>query len=141
VGVLRSGNAPPDLAPPPSLDQLDRMVDNFRRAGLLVDVEVTGAPLPLPPGLDLTAFRLVQEALTNTLKHAQAERAVVHIGYKDDELLISVRDDGRGPDGTDPGTGLLGMQERVAVYGGTLATGAAEGGGFELRARLPLEVP
>lgn len=140
VGVLRSGDAPPDLAPPPSLDQLDRMVDNFRRAGLLVDVEVTGAPVPLPPGLDLTAFRLVQEALTNTLKHAQAERAVVHVGYRDDELLISVRDDGRGPDGTDPGTGLLGMQERVAVYGGTLATGAAEGGGFELRARLPLEV-
>jgi signal transduction histidine kinase len=139
VGVLRAGDAPPDLAPPPSLDQLDRLVDNFRRAGLGVEVQVTGLPVPVPPGLDLTAFRLVQEALTNTLKHGQADRAVVHIGYRDDELLISVRDDGRGPDGTPPGTGLLGMQERVAVYGGRLTTGAADGGGFELQARLPLE--
>jgi signal transduction histidine kinase len=138
VGVLRSGDAPPDLAPPPTLDQLDRLVDNFRRAGLEVSAATTGEVAALPPGLDLTAYRLVQEALTNTLKHARASRAVVQIGYGEDCLLISVRDDGDGPDGSPPGTGLLGMRERVAVYGGTLTTGAADGGGFELRAELPL---
>jgi signal transduction histidine kinase len=138
VGVLRSGDVSPDLAPPPTLGQLDRLVDNFRRAGLDVSFETTGASAPLPPGLDLTAYRLVQEALTNTLKHAGASRATVHIGYGEHCLLISVRDDGDGPDGTPPGTGLLGMQERVAVYGGTLSAGAAPDGGFELRAELPL---
>jgi signal transduction histidine kinase len=141
VGVLRSGDAAPDLAPPPTLEQLDRLVEHFRRAGLVVDLESEGAVTPLPPGLDLTAYRLVQEALTNTLKHARATRAVVHVGYHDASLLISVRDDGRGPNGSSPGTGLLGMRERVAVYGGTLAAGAAEGGGFELRAELPLAAP
>jgi signal transduction histidine kinase len=141
VGVLRSGDAPADLAPPPTLDQLDRLVDNFRRAGLDVSSETTGTPTPLPPGLDLTAYRLVQEALTNTLRHAHATRAEVRVGYGDDCLVISVRDDGEGPNGSPPGTGLLGMRERVAVYGGTLATGAAEGGGFELRADLPLVAP
>ena len=141
VGVLRSADAPPDLAPPPTLDQLDRLVDNFRRAGLEVSLETRGESAPLPPGLDLTAYRLVQEALTNTLRHAHATRAVVRIGYGGDCLVISVRDDGEGPNGSPPGTGLLGMRERVAVYGGTLATGAAEGGGFELRAELPLAAP
>jgi len=139
VGVLRSGDSPPDLTPPPTLDQLDRLIDKFRRAGLEVSVETTGEMAPLPPGLDLTAYRLVQEALTNTLRHAHATRAVVHIGYGGDALVISVCDDGAGPDGSAPGTGLLGMRERVAVYGGTLATGAAAGGGFELRAELPLQ--
>jgi|1186.fasta_scaffold26679_2 signal transduction histidine kinase len=138
VGVLRSGDVSPDLAPPPTLDQLDRLVDNFRRAGLDVTAETAGDVAPLPPGLDLTAYRLVQEALTNTLRHARATRAVVHIGYGEHRLLISVRDNGEGPDGSPPGTGLLGMRERVAVYGGSLATGAGEGGGFELRAELPL---
>ena len=138
VGVLRSGDSPPDLAPPPTLDQLDRLVDNFRRAGLDVALETDGPPVPLPPGLDLTAYRLVQEALTNTLRHAGARRALVHVGYADERLVICVRDDGAGPNGSPPGTGLLGMRERVAVYGGTLTTGGAEGGGFELRAELPV---
>jgi signal transduction histidine kinase len=138
VGVLRAGDSPPDLTPPPTLDQLDRLVDNFRQAGLDVSFRTTGEEAPLPPGLDLTAYRLVQEALTNTLRHAHARKAVVHIGYGDDCLVISVRDDGVGSDGSPPGTGLLGMRERVAVYGGTLTTGAAQGGGFELRAELPV---
>ncbi|HEV7189496.1 MAG TPA: sensor histidine kinase [Blastococcus sp.] len=138
VGVLRSGDVAPNLAPPPTLDQVDRLVDTFRRSGLEVSVETTGEPAPLPPGLDLTAYRLVQEALTNTLRHARATRAAVHIGYGDDCLVISVRDDGAGPNGSPPGTGLLGMRERVGVYGGTLTTGPAEGGGFELRAELPM---
>jgi signal transduction histidine kinase len=141
VGVLRSGDAPPDLAPPPTLDQLDRLVDNFRRAGLDVVLETEGERANVPPGLDLTAYRLVQEALTNTLRHAHATRAVVQLGYGDDALLISVRDNGDGPNGSPAGTGLLGMRERVAVYGGTLSTGAAAGGGFELRADLPLAAP
>jgi signal transduction histidine kinase len=141
VGVLRSGDAPPDLAPPPTLDQLDRLVDNFRRAGLDVVLETEGERANVPPGLDLTAYRLVQEALTNTLRHARATRAVVRVGVCGDALVISVRDDGEGPNGTPPGTGLLGMRERVAVYGGTLSTGAAQGGGFELRAELPLAAP
>jgi len=139
VGVLRSGDAAPNLAPPPTLDQLDRLIDNFRQAGLDVVLETDGERAAVPPGLDLTAYRLVQEALTNTLRHAGATRAVVRLRYCDKALRISVRDDGRGPNGTPPGTGLLGMKERVGVYGGTLVSGAAEGGGFELRAELPLE--
>jgi signal transduction histidine kinase len=138
VGVLRSGDAAPNLAPPPTLDQLETLADNFRRAGLDVVLESAGEPVPLPAGLDLTAYRLVQEALTNTLRHAGATRVGVCVRYADDALLLTVRDDGQGPDGSPPGTGLLGMRERVAVYGGALWTGAAEGGGFELRAELPL---
>jgi signal transduction histidine kinase len=141
VGVLRSGDAAPNLAPPPTLDQLAGLADNFRRAGLDVVLEYDGKPMPLPPGLDLTAYRLVQEALTNTLKHAEATRVAVCVRYADDALTIAVRDDGHGPNGSPAGTGLLGMRERVAVYGGTLRAGAAEGGGFELRAVLPLEAP
>jgi signal transduction histidine kinase len=138
VGVLRSGDVAPNLAPPPTLDQLGILADNFRRAGLDVVLQTDGTPVPLPPGLDLTAYRLVQEALTNTLRHAHATRAVVHVGYCGEVLRISVRDDGEGPNGSPPGTGLLGMRERVGVYGGTLTTGPAEGAGFELRAELPL---
>jgi signal transduction histidine kinase len=139
VGVLRSGNAAPNLAPPPTLDQLGILAETFRHAGLDVVLESDGEPVPLPPGLDLTAYRLVQEALTNTLRHAGATRVAVCVRYGADALLLTVRDDGHGPNGSPPGTGLLGMRERVAVYGGTLTAGAADGGGFELRAELPLE--
>jgi signal transduction histidine kinase len=139
VGVLRSAGDAPDLAPPPSLDQLDAMVENFRRAGLDVATESEGEAVPLPPGLELTAYRLVQEALTNTLNHAQATRAVVRVSFREDSLLLCVRDNGHGPSGAAaPGHGLLGMRERVEVYGGELTAGAAEGGGYELRAELPL---
>jgi len=139
VGVLRSGDDAPNLAPPPSLDQLDAMVENFRRAGLEVATESEGQAVPLSPGLDLTAYRLVQEALTNTLKHAQATSAVVRVIYRRDWLLLSVCDNGRGPsEAAVPGNGLLGMRERVQVYGGALTAGAAEGGGYELHAELPL---
>jgi signal transduction histidine kinase len=142
VGVLRSGSEAPDLAPPATLEQLDRLVENFRRAGLDVVLEHEGRSVPLPPGLDLTAYRLVQEALTNTLKHARATRAVIRVRYGGDRLQVSVRDDGRGPVGAaEPGTGLLGMRERVAVYGGTLSAQGVDGGGFELRAELPLAAP
>jgi signal transduction histidine kinase len=142
VGVLRSPNGAPDLTPPPTLEQLDRLVGKFREAGLAVEVRTEGEPVPLPPGLDLTAYRLVQEGLTNTLKHASAGRAVIRLTYRPDCLALSVRDDGRGPDpAATPGNGLLGMRERVSVYGGRLSAGAADGGGFELSAELPVEAP
>jgi signal transduction histidine kinase len=142
VGVLRSPNGAPDRTPPPTLEQLDRLVAKFRDAGLEVEVQTQGEPVPLPPGLDLTAYRLVQEGLTNSLKHAHAQHVVVRLCYRPDCLALSVRDDGRGPDpGVVPGNGLLGMRERVSVYGGTLSAGAAEGGGFELSAELTVEAP
>jgi signal transduction histidine kinase len=142
VGVLRSSNGAPDLTPPPTLEQLDRLVDRFRDAGLAVEVQRQGEAVPLPPGLDLTAYRLVQEGLTNALKHAHAEHVVVRLCYRPDCLALAVRDDGRGPTpAATPGNGLLGMRERVSVYGGSLSAGAADGGGFELSAELPVEVP
>ena len=142
VGVLRSGDNDPNLAPPPRLDQLNQMIEKFRRAGLDVTCEYDGEVVPLAPGLDLTAYRLVQEGLTNTLKHAFATCVVVRVSYRDDSLLLSVRDNGRGPDGAPvSGTGLLGMRERVDVFGGELVAGAAEGGGYELRAELPIAAP
>jgi signal transduction histidine kinase len=142
IGVLRGADGAPDLTPPPTLAQLDRLVETVRAAGLDVVVETVGKPVPLPPGLDLTAYRLVQEALTNTLKHASATRAEICLRYGDATLSVSVRDDGRGPEPEAvPGTGLMGMRERVAVYGGHLFVGPGPGGGYELRAELPLEVP
>ena len=141
VGVLRSADVAADLAPPPTLGQLGALVEHYRRTGLAVTVEVLGEPEPLPPGLDLTAYRLVQEALTNTLRHSGATCARVVVRHSPDSLDLTVCDNGRGPAATEqPGTGLLGMRERVAVYGGTLDTRTAEGGGFELIARLPLEL-
>jgi signal transduction histidine kinase len=142
VGVLRGSGGAPDLAPPPTLDQLGGLVEKFRAAGLDVVLQTDGDPAPLPPGLDLTAYRVVQEALTNTLRHAHATRAAICIRYGPGRLTVAVRDDGRGPDPAgEPGHGLLGMRERVAVYGGELVTGPAPGGGYELRADIPLEEP
>ena len=138
VGVLRSGDEAPDLAPPPSLAQLDRLGDNFRHAGLVVDVEVTGDIAAVAPGLSATVYRVVQESLTNTLKHAAARRVRVLVECGPDRLEITVTDDGRGG-AADPakGAGLTGMRERVKVYGGTLLAGPAAGGGFTVHAVLP----
>ena len=139
VNMLRAGDDAPNLAPLPTLAQLDRMVDGFRQAGLDVTVRSYGDAVQLSPGLDLTAYRLVQEALTNTLRHASATRVVVRLDYVEGALRLSVSDNGRGPgDVAVAGNGLLGMRERVEVYGGVLDVGAAEGGGFELRAELPM---
>lgn len=140
LGVLRSADGEPDLAPPPTLEQLDRLADKFRQAGLDVVLDREPQDQPLPPGLDLTAYRLVQEGLTNTLKHARADRAWVRVCCDGRALHVSVRDDGRGG-ACEPGHGLLGMRERVAMFGGALSAAAAEGGGFELRAELPLVAP
>ncbi|MGZ4592832.1 MAG: sensor histidine kinase [Actinomycetes bacterium] len=140
VGVLRRDGAAPDLAPPPSLAHLDRLVADFQQAGLAVAVEVEGDAVALPPGLDLTAYRLVQEALTNTLKHAGPTTTQVRLDYRDKALEVLVRDDGCGGPVVDGvGHGLIGMRERVAVYGGRLVAGPRAAGGFELRALLPLD--
>ncbi|MDT5028036.1 MAG: hypothetical protein QOE61_4462 [Micromonosporaceae bacterium] len=138
VGALRSSDEAPNLAPPPSLAQLDRLADNFRHAGLVVDVEVIGTPDTLPPGLAAAAYRVVQESLTNTLKHAGARRVRVCVEHRDDLLEIAVTDDGHGGV-ADPskGAGLIGMRERVKVHGGTLLAGPAPTGGFAVHAVLP----
>jgi signal transduction histidine kinase len=138
VGVLRSGDEAPDLAPPPSLAQLDRLAEAFRHAGLVVDVELTGDTAALAPGLSATVYRVVQESLTNSLKHAAAQRVRVLIACGEDRLEVTVTDDGRGG-AADPakGAGLTGMRERVKVYGGTLLAGPAASGGFTVHAVLP----
>jgi len=137
LGVLRSSSGAPELAPPPTLGQLEPLVETFRQAGLDVQLDNDAAEVSLPPGLDLTAYRLVQEGLTNALKHAEATRAWVRISPDRGSLHVSVRDDGCGGS-CEPGDGLRGMRERVAMFGGALSAAAMQGGGFELRAELPL---
>jgi signal transduction histidine kinase len=139
VGVLRHPEEAPALAPQPSLSHIDRLVDQARRAGLKVELQVEGEASQLPPGVDLTAYRLVQEGLTNTLKHARATRAAVLLRYGRGAVDIVVSDDGKGAaPSTDGGHGLVGIRERVAVYGGELAAGPMPGGGYELRAHIPI---
>jgi signal transduction histidine kinase len=140
VGVLRRPEEAPALAPQPSLEHLDKLVEQAREAGLPVELRIEGDPLPLPAGVDLTAYRLVQEGLTNALKHARAERAQVLVRYGDGGIEVTVSDDGQGAgSGDGGGHGLVGMRERVAVYGGELEAGPRPEGGYRLRARLPLE--
>ena len=111
----------------------------MRAAGLAVAVSVEGAPRPLPTGVDLSAYRVVQEALTNTLRHAEATRADVSLRYGDGELDVEVRDDGVGTgNGGGSGRGLIGMRERVTAFGGSLETGPRNTGGFGVAARFPL---
>jgi signal transduction histidine kinase len=139
VGVLRRPEEAPALAPQPSLEQIERLVEQTCEAGLPVDLRIEGEPVSLPGGLDLTAYRLVQEGLNNTLKHAQARRAEVVVRYDDGYVELTVSDDGRGGgNGGGSGHGLVGMRERVSVYGGELEAGPRAEGGFRLRARLPL---
>jgi signal transduction histidine kinase len=139
VGVLRDAEEAPALAPQPGIDQVDRLVEQTGAAGLPVKLRVEGTVVPLSTGVSLTAYRLVQEGLTNALKHAQARQAEVLVRYGIDALEIIVSDDGHGEGpASEGGHGLIGMRERVSVYGGELAAGPRRGGGFELRARLPL---
>jgi signal transduction histidine kinase len=142
VGVLRRPEEAPALAPQPSLEHVDKLVEQAREAGLPVELRIEGDPLPLPAGVDLTAYRLVQEGLTNALKHARAERAQVLVRYSDGDIEITVSDDGQGAgSGDGGGHGLVGMHERVAVYGGVLEAGPRPEGGYRLRARLPVASP
>jgi signal transduction histidine kinase len=139
LGAMRREGDGLDLAPQPGLDALDSLVDEVGRAGLPVRLHVEGDRFPLPRALDLSAFRIVQEGLTNALKHARASRADVTVHYEPDELRIEVRDDGQGPAANDGlGHGLVGIRERVKIYGGEMTTGSASGGGFVLSTRLPI---
>ena len=138
IGVVRSDDGLA-LSPQPTLRDLERLIANVRDAGLPVELRVEGSPVPLPPGIDLSAYRIVQEALTNALKHAGRAHATVVVRYERGAVEVEVTDDGEGP-GTDTGTGhgLVGMRERVALWGGELEAGRRAGGGFEIRARLPV---
>ena len=139
-GVLRSEGDGLALTPQPGLGELERLLDQVRAAGLPVELEVEGERAELPPGVDLAAYRIVQEGLTNTLRHAGPARATVSLRYGAEELEVVVADDGTGPNGAAPagGHGLVGIRERVALYGGSLESGPGEDGGFRLAARLPV---
>jgi signal transduction histidine kinase len=150
VGVLRAdgegdvtgaGAPPAALEPQPALSDVPALVAGYLDAGLDVQLRTDGEPCPLPSGVELAAFRIIQEALTNTIKHAGPARAEVCIVYGPDALTVVVADDGRGA-GFEPGPGghgIAGMRERVTVYDGDLDAGPHPGGGFRVRARLPLE--
>ena len=140
LGVLREIDEEPDLAPQPGLAGLDDLVAHVRDAGLPVTLRVEGEPRPLSPTGDLQAYRIVQEALTNALKHAGPARADVLVRYEASDLVIEVTDDGRGYDPSTDGRGhgLIGMRERVAVCGGEMSAGRRPQGGFEVLARLPI---
>jgi signal transduction histidine kinase len=140
VDVLRRPEEAPALAPQPSLQHLEKLVAHVRESGLPVELRVEGDAVRLPAGVDLTAYRLVQEGLTNALKHARADRAEVLVRYGDGEVELEVTDNGTGGgDGASGGHGLVGMRERIAVYGGELDAAPRPEGGFRLRAKLPLE--
>ncbi len=140
LGILRRTDEEPALAPQPSLKHLDALIEQVREAGLPIELRVEGAAEPLPPGVDLSAYRIVQEALTNTLKHAGPSHARVAIHYRSDEIELEISDDGGGNvNGGGSGQGLIGMRERVALYSGVLHSGRQNGGGYLVRARLPLD--
>ena len=141
LGMLRRNGDADGLEPQPGVEQVDLLVDQLQRAGLPVTYAVEGHQTPLPAGVDLCAYRVIQEALTNVLKHAGPAHAEVLVRYEPSALDIRVCDDGRGSapaNGDGTGHGLIGMRERVSLYGGHLQTGPGEDGGFEIRARIPL---
>jgi len=136
LGVLQIET---EYEPQPGLDQLDRLVERVRATGIAVALEVDGAPRVLPAPVELSAYRIVQEALTNTLKHAGARRVDVRVAYGD-ELRLEIADDGHGQaNGGGSGSGLIGMRERVAMLGGTVTAGSAPGGGYRVAASIPLD--
>ena len=141
-GPVRRGEGE-DLSGPPSVARLGELARGARAAGLRVELRVVGDPVVLPPGIDLAAYRIVQEALTNALKHSGGRRAAVTVSYEPNELVLSIEDDGeerRGADGLSEsggGHGIVGMCERAALYGGVVQAGRRRGGGFAVRARLP----
>jgi signal transduction histidine kinase len=143
LGVARRDPAEdPQRAPQPGIGALPALVDQVRAAGTTVTLRIDGDPVVLPAGLDLSVYRIVQEALTNTIKHAGAgARATVALGFAPQELRVEVTDDGAGPapSAAGEGNGLRGIAERVTLFGGELVTGPAEGGGFRVRVALPLE--
>ena len=139
LAAMRRDGDEAELLPQPGLDGLDSLLGEIGRAGLPVELHVDGDPVPLPRGIDLSAYRIVQEGLTNALKHARASDADVTVRYRPDELEIEIRDNGEGSSASDGlGHGLVGVRERVKIYGGEMSAGAATDGGFVLSTRLPL---
>jgi signal transduction histidine kinase len=139
LAAMRTDEDGAELAPQPGLDGLDSLAEQVGRAGLPVRLHVEGAPFSLPRAIDLSAYRIVQEGLTNALKHARASVADVIVRYRPDELRLEIRDDGVGAAANDGlGHGLVGIRERVKIYGGEMSAGTANGGGFVLSTRLPL---
>jgi signal transduction histidine kinase len=143
LGLLRTDDDDLALTPQPGIDQVAPLVEQVRETGLDVELEVQGNRRPLPPGVDLAAYRIVQEALTNVLKHAGPARAQIDVRFGERELELVISDDGcgSGDDHNGGGHGLVGMRERVSLYGGALQTGPADEGGFSVRARLPIPAP
>jgi signal transduction histidine kinase len=140
LGAMRNDGDAVELGPQPGLDALDALVEDVVHAGLRVRLHVDGEPYPLPRAIDLSAYRIVQEGLTNALKHAHASHANVTVRYRPDELELEVADDGHGPATTNGhGHGLVGIRERTKIYGGEMSAGAAPAGGFILSARLPVD--
>jgi signal transduction histidine kinase len=141
-GPVRRGEGEA-LTGPPSIARVDELARRARAAGLRVELRVSGDPVALPAGIDLTAYRIVQEALTNSIKHARGAQARVLVSYEPNEVVLSIEDDGEAPrDGYELGEsggghGLVGMRERAALYGGMVQAGRRRGGGFAVRARLP----
>jgi signal transduction histidine kinase len=140
LGVMRSGAEDDELAPQPRIVDLGRLVDEANSADLAVTLTIEGQPRALPPGVELSAYRIVQEAMTNVRKHAgRPARASVVVGYRDTMLELEIADDGQGPSSSEAhGHGLIGMRERVAFFGGEFSAGAGANGGFVVQARFPL---
>ncbi|MFG1946230.1 sensor histidine kinase [Nonomuraea sp. NPDC048826] len=142
LGVLRSADGPADDAPQPTLDQVDELIAKVRAAGLAVTATTTGDRRPLSPGIELSAFRILQEALSNAIRHAPGASVQVEIAYLPGALTLTVRNTaprGAPAPSRGAGLGLLGMRERAAMLGGELAAGPAPGGGYEVTATLPAE--
>ena len=139
VGLLREQGAMPEFAPQPSMRTVDVLVGTVREAGLPVELEIEGEPQELAPGVDLSAYRVIQEALTNALRYAGPAHAWVTVRWLRDALELEIANDGRSePGSTGGGHGLAGVRERVALVGGTVDSGPRDGGGFVVRAHLPL---
>ena len=141
LGILRSEDEQLAIGPQPGLDSLQSLVEQVRASGLPVELRIEGEPVRLPAGIDLSSYRIVQEALTNVVKHAEDAAAEVVIRYRERALELHVVDDGRSRATSINGSGhgLIGMRERVALYGGTLETGPRDGGGYAVHALLPFE--
>jgi signal transduction histidine kinase len=138
LGIMRPDAEPAARAPQPGLRTLPTLVEQVRQSGLPVELTIEGEPVSLPAGVDLSAYRIVQEALTNTLRHAGEAHAWVAVRYGGEDVEIEVANDGRSDNGDGSGHGLVGMRERVALCGGELTAGPREGGGYRIAARLPV---
>jgi signal transduction histidine kinase len=138
LGLLRRGGDEPTLGPQPGIADVDTLLETVREAGVPVELQIEGTQTPLPTGVDLSAYRIVQEALTNVVKHAGRATARVVLRYEPDAIELEITDDGRGAADAEPGYGLTGMRERALLHGGSLTARGGDAAGFTVRARLPL---